>query len=89
MVAYGQLIIEYRNLHPDAMSDDLVNMIFEVMVRDFSGYALQIYSKASSTPAQMEAALQMIKKPVRDEAQYDRLWNEEVLALKDQYVMNE
>jgi acyl-CoA dehydrogenase len=89
MVAYGQLILEYRGLHPDAMSDDLVDLIFDVMVRDFSAYALQIYSKASSTAAQMEAALQMIRKPVRDEAHYQRLWQGEVLALKDQYVMNE
>jgi acyl-CoA dehydrogenase len=89
MVAYGQLIIEYRNLHPDAMSDDLLDMIFDLMVRDFSSYALQIYSKASSSAAQMEAALKMIKKPARDDAQYERVWRGEVLALKDQYAMNE
>ena len=89
MVAYGQLIIEYRNLHPDEMSDDLLDLIFDLMVRDFSSYALQIYSKASSSAPQMEAALKMIKKPARDDAQYERVWSGEVLALKDQYVMNE
>ena len=52
-------------------------------------YALQIYSKASSTPAQMDAALKMIRKPTRDQPQYERLWTGEVLALKDLYVMNE
>jgi len=88
-VAYGQLIIEYRNLHPEAMGDDLVDLIFDLLVRDFSAYALQIYSKASSTPTQMEAAMKMIRKPLRDEAQYQRVWTGEVLALKDQYVMNE
>lgn len=88
MVAYGQLMIEYRNLHPDAISDDLLDLIFDLFVRDFSSYALQIYSKASSSEAQMDAALKMIRKPAPDEAQYERLWSQEVLALKGEYVMS-
>jgi len=89
LVAYGQLIIEYRNLHPDVLSDDEVELIFDVLVRDFSQYALTLHGKYNSTSAQMDACLQMIRKPVTDRAVYDRVWADRVYALRDQYVMND
>jgi len=89
LVAYGQLIIEYRNMNPDQVSDDLLDQIFDFMVRDASKFALQIYSKPQSTPKQMEISLKMIQKPVVDQERYDRVWNEEVYALKGQYTMND
>ena len=89
LVAYGQLIIEFRNLRPDALSDDELDLIFDVFVRDFSRYALDLYSKHNSSDAQMEACLEMIHKPVTDRARYERVWRERVYALRDQYVMNE
>ena len=46
LVAYGQLIIEYRNLEPGDVSDDLLDQIFDFMVRDFSKFALQILPEA-------------------------------------------
>jgi len=89
LVAYGQLIIEYKNLHPGVLSDEEVDMIFDVLVRDFSHYALTLHSKASSTPTQMEACLQMIRKPVTTPETYEKVWNEHVKTLADQYAMNE
>ncbi len=41
LVAYGQLIIEKSNM--DNIENDLLDQIFDFMVRDFSKYALQIY----------------------------------------------
>ena len=69
------------------MSDDLVDQIFDVMVRDVSKFALQLYSKPSSTAAQMDYCLKMIRKPAADEGRYERVWHE-VHALKDAYEMN-
>jgi acyl-CoA dehydrogenase len=89
LVAYGQLILEYRKLDPQEMSDDLVEQIFDFMVRDFSKFALQIYSHAGSSEAQMAICLEMIRKPVKDPERYDRVWQEHVFALKDQYDMND
>ena len=85
-MAYGQLLIEKARI--DAVSDDLMDQVFDFMVRDFSKYALQLYSKPSSTAAQMEGSLKMIRKPVVDEARFQRVWQQEVLGLVDAYEMN-
>jgi acyl-CoA dehydrogenase len=57
-------------------------------VRDFSKFALQLYSKPSSTSQQMELCLKMIRKPVVDDARYARVWRDSVYALKGVYEMN-
>jgi acyl-CoA dehydrogenase len=57
------------------------------MVRDFSKFALQLYSKPSSTRQQMEYAMRMIKKPVADEEHFKSVL-EKVYALKDLYQMS-
>ena len=85
LVAYGQLIIEKGKM--DGLGDDLLEQIFDFMVRDFSKHALQLFSKTSSTEAQMEGCQKMIRKPVVDEARFQRVWQNEVLALADAYEM--
>ncbi|MFC1890363.1 acyl-CoA dehydrogenase [Thermodesulfobacteriota bacterium] len=87
LVAYGQLIIENAAIY--GIEDDLVDQIFDFMVRDFSKFALQLYSKPSSTSQQMELSLKMIRKPVVDEARFERIWEGHVYAMKDQYTMND
>jgi acyl-CoA dehydrogenase len=67
---------------------DLLDQIFDFMVRDFSKYALQLYHKPSSTEKQMELCMKMIRKPAVDEARYERVLNNHVYALKDTYEMN-
>ncbi len=84
LVVYGQLILENAKIYE--VSDDVVDQIFDFMVRDFSKHALNLYSKPSSNDTQMAACLEMIKKPVVDEERYDRVWNE-VYALRDAYEM--
>lgn len=85
LVVYGQLILEAAALH--AIGDDLVDQIFDVLVRDLSKFALQLYSKPNSSAAQMDYCLKMIRRPVPDEARSGRVW-QEVHALKDAYEMN-
>jgi acyl-CoA dehydrogenase len=89
LVVYGQGVLEYRALHPGDISDDLLEQVFDFMVRDASKFALQLYSKPQSTAQQMEVCLQMIRKPVKDEARYNRIWEQHVFALRDSYVMND
>jgi len=50
------------------VDDDTVDQIFDFMVRDFSKYALQLHSKPSTTPQQMDLCLKMLRKPVVDAA---------------------
>ena len=59
LVAYGQLIIEYSKI--EGVEDDLLDQIFDVMVRDFSRYALQLYQKPSATENQKAFCLKMIR----------------------------
>ena len=87
LVAYGQLIIENSRIYD--VEDDLLDQIFDFMVRDFSKFALQLYSKTVSTDVQMALCLKMIKKPVVNSERFDSVWNKYVYSLKDTYEMNE
>ena len=84
LVVYGQLILENAKIYET--SDDVIDQIFDCMVRDFSRHALSLYSKPSSSDKQMAACLEMIRKPVMDDARYKRVW-QEVLDLQDEYEM--
>lgn len=87
LVVYGQLVLENSEIYE--IDDDVLDQIFDFMVRDFSGFALLLYGKPSSTPQQMDYCLKMIKKPAVDEARYQRVWDNHVYALKGVYEMNE
>tara|TARA_R110002072_G_scaffold99983_6_gene219983 strand:- start:5287 stop:6981 length:1695 start_codon:yes stop_codon:yes gene_type:complete len=86
LVAYGQLILE--SWDKNEIDDDLIDQIFDFMVRDFSKYALQLYSKTSSTRAQQVFCQLMISKPKKDTRRFDRILNEFAYAKKDSYTMN-
>ena len=85
-VAYGQLIIE--KFHMDQFEADLLEQIFDFMIRDFSEYALKLYSKPDTTEAQMEYCKKMIQKPASDTERFSRIWENHVISLKDTYEMN-
>jgi acyl-CoA dehydrogenase len=86
LVVYGQLILE--NAATYAVGDDLLNQIFDALVRDFSRHALALHSKPSSTPQQMDLCLRMLRKPAVDPGRFERVWKEQVYPLKDLYEMN-
>ncbi len=85
LVVYGQLVLENAIIF--GVSADLVDQIFDFMVRDINKFAIQLHSKPSSTPQQMEYCLKMVRKPAVDDGRYERVWRE-VHALKDAYEMN-
>lgn len=85
LVVYGQLILENARIYK--IEPELLDQIFDFMVRDFSKFALQMHSKPSSTEGQMAQCLKMIKKPVTDDVRYAKVWNEHVSKMQDQYKM--
>jgi acyl-CoA dehydrogenase len=87
LVVYGQLIIENARIY--GVVDDLLDQIFDVIVRDFSRYALQLYGKSVTTRRQQLLLRRMIKRPVVDNARFDKVWNEQVATLRGAYKMNE
>lgn len=84
LVVYGQLIIENAKIYD--ISDALLDQIFDFIVRDFSRYALQLYSKQSSSEQQQEILLRMIKKPHVDKERFETVWKE-VYSLNGLYEM--
>jgi acyl-CoA dehydrogenase len=86
LVAYGQLIIENAKIYQ--VEDAFVDQIFDFMISDFSRFALQLYSKPSSTDAQMAVCLKMIKKPVKNPERFNRIWEDYVEPLNNAYAMN-
>jgi acyl-CoA dehydrogenase len=87
LIVYAQLILENAEIH--AVAPEVVNQIFDIMVRDFSKYALDLYNKTSTTPKQMEICLKMLRKPENNPIQYKHVWEEYVHALNGEYEMNE
>jgi acyl-CoA dehydrogenase len=85
IVAYGQLIVEKSKM--ENIEDHIIDQIFDFMVRDFSKFALQLYSKTSSTQQQMELCLKMIRKPLVNPERFEKVWQNCVYALKDTYEM--
>jgi acyl-CoA dehydrogenase len=84
LVVYGQLILEQADLI--GLDADLVDQIFEVQIRDFSGYAVALHGKPSSTSVQQDWALAAVRKPVTDADRFDRVW-QQVEAYDGAYEM--
>ena len=87
LVVYAQLVLENARIYN--LQDEVVDQVFDFMVRDFSKFALQLHGKPSSTQAQMDYCIRMLKKPALDEARYRNVWESHVFPLKDAYRMNE
>ncbi len=84
LIPYAQLILEQAQL--EGTPPDVIDMIFETFVRDFTTTAIDLHGKASSTDGQQQWVLDSIRKPVIDEARGDRIYGE-ICALAGAYVM--
>nr|WP_240930999.1 acyl-CoA dehydrogenase family protein [Rhodococcus sp. B10] len=82
LIVYGHLVLELA----ERISTPLLDQIFDFQVRDFSGYAVALHGKPSSTEAQQRWALGAIRKPFADKARFDAVWNE-VVAYDGAYEM--
>ncbi|MEA2496451.1 MAG: acyl-CoA dehydrogenase [Thermoleophilaceae bacterium] len=84
LVPYGQLILE-RAAQTD-LDPDTIDQIFDVFVRDFSAFAVDLHGKASSTDKQQAWALDHVRKPVVDHERATRVF-EGVRSLAGTYEM--
>ena len=87
LAVYAHLVLEGAEHH--ALSDDALDQLFDVFVRDFSSYALKLHERSGATGKQAAMALRLVKRPVFDAGRFERIWKGEVLSLRDSYRMNE
>jgi acyl-CoA dehydrogenase len=86
LVVYAQLILENRRSYD--IDDDLLDQIFEFMVRDVSEHSLQLLTQPKSNEIQSARCREMMRKPVHDPDRYQRVWETQVAALDGAYAMN-
>ena len=86
MVAYGQLIIESANM--EEVPDFVINQMFDVFIRDFTSFAIDLYGKPNNTDEQLEKIIKMVKRPVPNLDEFEKVLNEQVYSLVDVYTMN-
>jgi len=72
LVVYGQLILEQAEL--TGQDRDLVDQIFDVLVRDFSAYAVELHGKPTTTADQQAWAVAQVRAPVVDAARFERVF---------------
>jgi acyl-CoA dehydrogenase len=87
LAVYAHLVLEGAEHH--GLTDDALDQIFDVFVRDFSTYALKLHERSGATEQQAAMALKLVRRPAFDAARFARVWKDEVHALRDSYRMNE
>lgn len=87
LAVYAHLVLEGAAHH--AFSDDALDQLFDVFVRDFSSCALKLHERSGATEKQAAMALRLVRRPAFDAGRFSRIWQGEVLALRDTYRMNE
>ncbi len=86
LVVYAQLLLENAEIYE--LDRGLVDQIFDVLVRDFSRFAVQLHGKPSISAAQADHCIAMIRRPAPDAARFERIWLDHVHSLRDAYAMN-
>ena len=86
LVAYGQLIIEEAGI--EGLDSDLLDQVFDFMIRDFSKFALQLSQKSGVSHEQAAFCLKMIRNPAVDPERYQRVWGTHIAPLVDAYEQN-
>ena len=88
IVVYGQLILEQAGI--ENLDKDILNQIFDFMVRDFASFALQIYGMNTTKEDQREFCRKiMLIRTVGDDEQLGRVWEKYVFPLNGEYQMND
>ena len=72
LIPYGQLICEQAGFV--SLPADTLDQIFDVLIRDFSAYAVQLHGKTSATEAQASWARAAITRPVTDGDRFDSVF---------------
>ncbi|MFH2073616.1 MAG: acyl-CoA dehydrogenase, partial [Actinomycetota bacterium] len=85
LVVYGQLFLESAEIA--GIDDDLIDQVFDVLVRDWAGFAVDLHGKPTTTKEQAEYCIAMVRRPAADAGRFERVWNQQVLSLRDAYEM--
>ncbi|MFC8449918.1 acyl-CoA dehydrogenase [Kitasatospora sp. NPDC057223] len=72
LVVYGHLVLEQAGL--TGLDGDLLDEIFDVLVRDFSTHATEMHGKSGASEAQAAWALAHVRRPVADAGRAARVW---------------
>ena len=72
LVVYGHLVLEQAAL--TGLDGDLLDEIFDVLVRDFSTHATEMHGKSGASEAQAAWALAHVRRPVADAGRAARVW---------------
>jgi acyl-CoA dehydrogenase len=84
-IVYATGILENSRIYK--IDGDLIDQMFDCLVRDMSKFALEQYSKPTSTEEQMEHCLKIVRKPHADSERARRVWDTHVYAQRDAYEM--
>lgn len=84
LIPYGQLILEQSSILQ--IDEDIVDAIFDVLVRDFSQHAVQLHGSPAATEEERAWALGAVRAPVTDPERFDKVW-QQVAALSGAYTM--
>lgn len=82
LVVYAQLILENSRIYQ--LGSDLLEQIFDFLIRDYSNFALQMILNHNNLPGQEEIYHRMIKKPAQDQSNFEQVWKQ-VIDLEDCY----
>ena len=86
LVVYGQLVLENAKLLD--IDDQLIDQVFDMMIRDFSKFALQLYTKGNTTLIQQTLCKRMVRRPVENKKRFAYVWKTYVDHMKDSYEMD-
>ncbi|MFI5776690.1 acyl-CoA dehydrogenase family protein [Nocardia sp. NPDC051570] len=85
LIPYAQLILEQGEI--EGTEEFLLDQIFDLFVREFSGHATTLHGKPAATRTQQRRALDLVRRPVADATRFDRVVRQ-VRAMAGQYEMN-
>ncbi|MGC0366273.1 acyl-CoA dehydrogenase [Rhodococcus sp. 27YEA15] len=90
LVVYGQLILEQAEIlgrDSGLATGDILDQIFDVLVRDFSAAAVELHGKPSASVPQQRLALAAIRRPEFAAERFENVW-QHVVGLSGAYAMN-
>lgn len=85
LIVYSQLLLE--NIRISAVNDALVDQMFSFLVQDFSRAALEMQLNFKNSEKQQQFFSEMLKVPVADAEGFNKVWQDQVYALKNSYDM--
>ena len=85
LVVYAQLFVESAEMA--GIDNDLIDQVFDVLVRDWSRFAVTLHGKPTTSKEQAPFCTAMIRRPVADVERFERVWQGQVLSQRDAYEM--